>query len=679
MFYDNYGPSLAGVSAADAERPVVEHLREQGLLVEAGRITHRYPTCWRCKTPLLFRVVDDWFISAEEIRQPMLDANATVEWTPAFYSKRMDDWLRNMGDWNISRKRYYGLPLPFYPCACGHLTVVGSREELERRALRGLDGLRELHRPWIDDVVIVCEQCGEEVRRIPEVGDAWLDAGIVPLATLGWDNEQGYIPHGYATGAAEGLTTADLPDHRYWQEWFPADWVSEMREQIRLWFYSQSFMSVTLIGRSPYQRVLTYEKVLDETGREMHRSWGNAIAADEALDRMGADVMRWLYSQQVPSQNMRFGYGPAYEAKRRLLTLWNSAAFLVTYANIEGWRPAWGTEPASEQALDRWLVARTSRLVTDLESAYERYSTPDVTAAFEGYVDDLSNWYIRRSRRRFWDGDAAGLETLWWALVQALRVVAPVMPFLADHLWQNLVTGACEGAPDSVFLAGWPEAVESDESLLAEVAEVRRVVELGHQARGEAGIKLRQPLRRAYVRGADGARVYADEIGDELNVKAVLFDEGPVARVQVKPNLPLLGPKLGARLRDVRAALEAGEYEDVEGGGVEVAGETLAADEVLRGERLSIEGYAIAESDSLTVALETALDDELVREGRAREWVRRVNELRKELGLELTDRIVLTLPDSEHDLAEFAERIKDDTLAVELRFQGDEPRIEPPR
>jgi isoleucyl-tRNA synthetase len=678
-FYDNYGPSLARVSAADAERPVVGHLREQGLLVEAGRITHRYPTCWRCKTPLLFRVVDDWFISAEEIRQPMLDANATVEWTPAFYSKRMDDWLRNMGDWNISRKRYYGLPLPFYPCACGHLTVIGSREELERLALRGIDGLRELHRPWIDDVVIECQMCGEEVRRVPEVGDAWLDAGIVPLSTLGWNNEQGHISHGYATGAAEGLTTADLPDHSYWQQWFPADWVSEMREQIRLWFYSQSFMSVTLIGRAPYRRVLTYEKLLDETGREMHRSWGNAIAVDEALDRMGADVMRWLYSQQAPSQNMRFGYGPAYEAKRRLLTLWNSAAFLVTYANIDGWRPAWGTEPASEQALDRWLVSRTRRLVTDLESAYEHYWTPDVTAAFEAYVDDLSNWYIRRSRRRFWDGDAAGLETLWWALVQALRVVAPVMPFLADHVWQNLVTRACDGAPDSVFLAGWPEAAESDEGLLAEVAEVRRVVELGHQARGEAGIKLRQPLRRAYVRGADGARVYADEIGDELNVKTVLFDEGPVARVQVKPNLRLLGPKLGARLQEVRSALEAGEYEELEGGGVKAAGETLAADEVLRGERLSIEGYAIAESDSLTVALETALDDELVREGRAREWIRRVNELRKELGLELTDRIVLTLPESERDLVDYAERVKDDTLAVELRFDSHEPRIEPVR
>ncbi|MET0938650.1 MAG: class I tRNA ligase family protein, partial [Gaiellaceae bacterium] len=359
VFYDNYR-SLAGIAADAAEEPVVATLRERGLLVEVGRIVHRYPTCWRCKTPLLFRVVDDWFISAEEIRQPMLDANATVDWTPSFYSKRMDDWLRNMGDWNISRKRYFGLPLPFYPCACGHLTVIGSRAELEQRAVRGLDGLRELHRPWIDDVVITCNKCGEEVTRIPEVGDAWLDAGIVPLSTLGWDNEAGYIPGGYATGAAEGLTTADLPDHANWVKWFPADMVSEMREQIRLWFYAISFMSVTLIGRSPYSRVLTYEKLLDETGREMHRSWGNAISADEALDRMGADVMRWLYCEQVPSQNMRFGYGPAHEAKRRLLTFWNCAKFFVDYANVSPDAEAGDVEP-----LDRWLLSRTEQLVAE--------------------------------------------------------------------------------------------------------------------------------------------------------------------------------------------------------------------------------------------------------------------------------------------------------------------------
>ena len=316
----------------------------------------------------------------------------------------------------------------------------------------------------------------------------------------------GIHPGGYATGAAEGLTTADLPDHAYWEKWFPADLVSEMREQIRLWFYSMSFMSVTLVGRSPYRRVLTYEKLLDETGREMHRSWGNAIAADEALDRMGADVMRWLYSEQVPSQNMRFGYGPAHEAKRRLadaLELRVVSRHLREHRGLATGVGEGAGRPSSRST--GWLVARTSRLLADLEDAYERYWTPDVTRAFEAFVDDLSNWYIRRSRRRFWSGDTAALETLWWALVQAIRGISPVMPFLADHLWRNLVGDASDDAPDSVFLAGWPEAGDVDEQLLAEVADVRRVVELGHQARGDAGIKLRQPLRRAYVRGANGA------------------------------------------------------------------------------------------------------------------------------------------------------------------------------
>ncbi len=338
-FYPGYG-AFEGLSTGEAEDPVVAALKERGLLAEAGRITHRYPICWRCRTPLVFRVVDDWFIGVDEVRPQLLAENEAVEWTPPQYKKRMDDWLRNMGDWNISRKRYFGLPLPFYPCACGTLNVVGSRAELEWRAVRGLEQLQELHRPWIDEVPIRCESCGAEVRRIPEVGDAWLDAGIVPLSTLGWESRR-YVEHGYATGAAEGLTGADLPDHAYWERWFPADWISEMREQIRLWFYSQFFMSVTLVGVSPYRRVLTYEKLLDENGREMHRSWGNSIDANEAFDRMGADVMRWLFCDIPPAQNLKFGYGPANDVKRQLLTLWNSASFFVTYANIEEFRPTY--------------------------------------------------------------------------------------------------------------------------------------------------------------------------------------------------------------------------------------------------------------------------------------------------------------------------------------------------
>jgi isoleucyl-tRNA synthetase len=664
-FTAEYG-ALAGLSTEEAREPIIAALRERGLLVEAGEITHRYPICWRCGTPLIFRVVDDWFIACDEIRQPLLDANQEVEWTPSFYGKRMDDWLRNMGDWNISRKRYFGLPLPIYPCSCGHVTVVGSRAELEERAVTGLDGLQELHRPWIDDVVIRCQGCSEEVRRIPEVGDAWLDAGIVPLSTLGWRNPE-YVPHGYATGAAAGLTGADVPDHAYWQQWFPADWISESREQIRLWFYAISFMSMTLVGRLPYRSVLAYERVRDETGREMHKSWGNAIAADEAFERMGADVVRWMYAEHVPSQNLNFGYGAANDVKRRLLTLWNSVKFLVDYGNVGGFAPVFAdleTRPPVERPLDRWLVARTGALVRDVEAAYASYWTPAIVEAFEAFVDDLSNWYIRRSRRRFWEGDPVALRTLWYALVQALRVVAPVMPFLADDLWRNLVSGG----PDSVHLAGWPAAGEVDEALLAEITEVRRVVALGHQARATRDVKLRQPLRAAVVYGASAAVGHGQEIADELRVKDVTFESDSSARVRLKPNLPVLGPRLGARLPEIRRALEAGEWE-LRGDEIVVDGEVLGADEVLREREAVRPGWALAAEGDLSVELDTALDEELRLEGRALDLIHEVNGMRREVGFELSDRIVLTLPEAHRELVErFGDRIKAEVLAVELRL-----------
>ena len=669
-FYDDYG-WLHGLSTVEAADQIVGRLAEQGYLVEAGVHLHRYPHCWRCDTPLIWRVTDDWLISVEELRQPLLDANAKVEWTPAYMGKRMDDWLQNMGDWNISRRRYYGLPLPFYPCACGHLNVIGSRVELEQRAVSGLEQLEELRRPWIDAVPIRCAACGEPVERIPEVGDVWLDAGIVPFSTLGWQNPE-YVEEGYATGAAKGLTAADLPDHAYWETWFPADWVSEMREQIRLWFYSQLFMSVALTGRAPFQRVLGYEKMLDESGREMHSSWGNTIDAPDAFARMGADVMRWQYCAQPPDRNLLFGFGPAHEIQRKLLTFWNSAKVLVIYANVEGWQPDWADlegGPGGElEPLDRWLVARTRQLVADATDAYERWLTVDVIRAFEAFVEDVSNWHIRRSRRRFWDGDAQALATLWHALVQALRVVSPVMPFLSEHLWRVL-TAPCEDGPASVFLAGWPAPAEADAALLAEVTEVRRVVGLGHQARQSAALKVRQPLRRLLVEGAPLAGAHAREIADELRVKEVEFGHVDATELRVKPNLPVLGPKLGKELGAVRAALQAGEFEELGGGRFRAGGHELAPEEVLV-ERAGREGWAVASEDGVTVALDTGLDEGLEREGRVYELIHLVNSLRRDAGLELTDRIRLTIPAGDADLLEHVDWIKQETLAVEVTADG---------
>jgi isoleucyl-tRNA synthetase len=668
-FYDDYG-WLHGLSTGEAADQIVGDLSERGFLVSAGSYLHNYAHCWRCDTPIIYRLSDDWFIAVDGVRPRLLEENDQVEWVPEYMGKRMDDWLRNMGDWNISRRRYYGLPLPFYPCDCGHLNVIGSKAELEERAVEGLDQLQELRRPWIDRVPIRCEACGELVTRVVEVGDVWLDAGIVPFSTLGWQNPE-WKPGGYATGASAGLSGADLPDNAYWEKWFPADWVTEMREQIRLWFYSQFFMSVVLVDRSPYKRVLGYEKMLDETGREMHGSWGNMIDAEEAFQKMGADVMRWQYCAQPPDRNLLFGYGPGHEIKRKLLTFWNSTVVLTSYGNIDGFEPTLAdleTGPPAERPLDRWLVERTHELVREAGAAYEATLTSNVIRAFDSFVDDLSNWYIRRSRRQFYGGEGdASFRTLWYALVQSLRVISPVMPFLAEHLWRNLVS-----SDTSVFLAGWPEVPEPDQALLDEIADVRRVVDLGRQARAASGLKQRQPLRRLVVAGAGAAQGHADEIADELRVKLVEFGVVESAGLKVKPNLPVLGPKLGPALRAVNTALAAGEFEELAGGRFRVDGHELEPDEVLV-ERVGLDGWAVAAEDGLTVALDTTLDDELLLEARLLDLIRAVQVLRKDSGLEVTDRIRLWIPDQE--LLQFAEQIAAETLAVSVEL-GDELRLE---
>ena len=464
-FYDDYG-WLHGLSTVEAAEQIIGNLEEKGRLVESGLYEHRYPECWRCHTPLIFRIADDWFISVRDLRQQMLDANSAVQWVPDYMGKRMDDWLHNMGDWNISRRRYYGLPLPFYPCACGHLNVIGSKRELEERAVEGLDQLEELRRPWIDRVPIRCEQCGDAVERIVEVGDVWLDAGIVPFSTLGWQNET-WVPGGYGTGAARGLTGADLPDHAYWEQWFPADWVSEMREQIRLWFYSQLFMSVVLTGGAPFKRVLGYEKMLDENGREMHGSWGNMIDADDAFARMGADVMRWQYCAQPPDRTCSSASGPARRSRASSCALWNSVSFLVDYGNVADWSPSLDdSRPGRPREQQPRSIAGSSN--------GRASSSSESHAGVRGHaVRSTSSAPSRRSSTTSRTGTSAargagsgtarrrpcGRSGSRWST--AVRVIGPVMPFLAEELWQRIVLGVA-GAPASVFLAGWPEAGAPD-------------------------------------------------------------------------------------------------------------------------------------------------------------------------------------------------------------------------
>jgi isoleucyl-tRNA synthetase len=675
-FYPEYG-WLHGLGTAEAADQIIGDLKERGVLVEAGLYEHRYPHCWRCDTPLIWRVADDWLIGVDEVRPELMKANESIAWTPEYMGKRMADWLRNMGDWNISRRRYYGLPLPFYPCSCGHLTVIGSKAELAERATAGLDQLQELHRPWVDRVPIRCDACGaEEVRRVVEVGDVWLDAGIVPFSTLGWQSPE-WKRGGYATGASAGLSGADLPDHAYWEEWFPADWVSEMREQIRLWFSSQLFMSVVLTGRAPFRSVLGYEKMLDERGREMHGSWGNLIPAEDAFARMGADVMRWQYCQQPPDRNLLFGYGPAHEIKRKLLTLWNCVSFLVTYASIEGWEPRFadldlGPRREGLRPLDRWLLARVQEFVDEASDAYERYMTVDVVRAFDAFVEDVSTWYVRRSRRRFWEGEEAAFATLWYALVQALRVVSPVIPFLTEHLWQNLVAGL-RGAPESIFLAGWPDPVDRlrDRGLLEEVATGRHVAELARSARQQAGIKLRQPLRRLVVATGDPGRRalvsrQVEDLAGELRVKEVAISETPaeVAELRATPRLDVVGPRYGPNLPELRRLLSEGSFE-VSNGTLRAGAFVLGRGEFTL-DYSPRDGWAVEHADEYVVAVDTRLDDELRAEGRVYDLIHAVQLLRREAGLAITDRIVLTLTEAEQDLLAHEDWIKAETLATRI-------------
>jgi isoleucyl-tRNA synthetase len=650
---------LSGRNVRETNPAIFASLEEKGVLYKQQDYTHRYPTCWRCHEELVFRLADEWYLRADEIRPRMKRAAASVTWVPASAGKRMDDWLNNMGDWNISRKRYWGLPLPFYPCACGRLTVIGTVAELRERAVSGLDGLKELHRPWIDDVKIRCEGCGAVVERIVEVGDAWLDAGIVPFSTLNY-----------------------LGDRGYWEQWYPAHFITEMREQIRLWFYSMLFMSVTLKDRSPYESVLAFEKLMDEHGKPMHKSLGNAIWFDEAAEKMGADVMRWLYCGQNVQSNLNFGYGPAEEVKRKLLVLWNVYSFFVTYARLDNFDPKVPRPALAERSLlDRWILSRLNGLIRTTREGLDRIDAAAPTRAVERFVDDLSTWYVRRGRRRFWkaseDADKrAAYATLYEVLTTLTRLLAPFLPFTTEAMYQNLVRSVDATAPESVHHTRYPEADEAaiDADLDRRVELARRLVGLGRAAREAAGIKVRQPLALARVAAPGDAPSLPEELREEiereLNVERLELggDVGDAVAHVVRPRPQVLGPRLGKAMQGVIKALRDGQFELRDDGTVLAAGETLRPDEVQVSTQAKA-GFAAAEADGYTLVLDTRLTPELIQAGRAREVVHRIQTMRKDAGFEVEDRIV-TRFEADGELRAVFERfgdyIKQETLSVAL-------------
>jgi isoleucyl-tRNA synthetase len=635
--------------------------------------THRYPVCWRCGTELVFRLVDEWFISMDELRYDIMEVTRQIRWIPSFGLDRELDWLRNMHDWMISKKRYWGLALPIWECSnCGHFEVIGDEHELKERAVKGWEEFEghTPHRPWVDAVHIECPKCGAEVSRIPEVGNPWLDAGIVSFSTLQ-----------YRT------------DRDYWQKWFPADWISEsFPGQFRNWFYSLLAMATVLENSPPFMACFGYASLMGEDGREMHKSWGNAIEFNEAADRMGVDVMRWLYCRHKPETNLLFGYGKADEVRRQfLLPLWNVYSFFVTYAIIDGWEPGGDGPKASGTALDRWVLGRLNQVVGQVSDRLENYDAYGATMAVEPFLDDLTNWYVRRSRRRFWksekDADKNGAyATLYQVLTTLCRLLAPFTPFITEVMHQNLLRAVDVDAPESVHHTEWPQVDPTtvDEGLLARMALARQVVTLGHSARSSRNVKLRQPLARALIHLEAGAGGLDEElmdlVRDELNVKQVTFvdDVSALVTYRLLPDNTVLGPRFGRRFPAVRAALSAQDplaavrrlraklplHLEVEGEEIE-----LAPEEVLVREEPQ-EGLAVASERGVTVAVDAVLTPDLVAEGLAREVVRRVQNLRKEAGFNLDDRIVMTY-EAGDELAEAVEMWRDfiqaETLSVELR------------
>ena len=670
-YLDGLG-SLSGTPVVDAAAPIARLLKERRLLFARASYRHRYPTCWRCGQELIFRVADEWFLSAAEIRPLARAANERVTWLPGYMQRRMDDWLANMGDWCISRKRYWGLPLPFFPCGCGHLTVAGSRRELRELAMdpTAVDAVPELHRPWLDDILIRCPRCAQPVRRIPEVGDCWLDAGIVPFSTLGY-----------------------LEDREQWERWFPADFIVEAVGQLRGWFYAMLFMSAALEGTSPYRTVLAHERVLASDGREMHKSWGNAVWLDDALDKMGPDVIRHMFASQAITEPIRFGFEAARGVTRRFLTFWNVYSLFVTYANID--RPRLlepESVPPDVAPLEQWLLSRLQATIAEVRLAFDTYQIRRAVTAVDSFIhDDLSNWYVRRRRREFWKGaldheKQAAFQVLYHVLVRVCQLLAPVMPFITEHVYQNLVPAVSQGAPISVHLTTFPEpdATLARPDLEADVAAARRVLSVGLAARNAARLKVRTPLGRALLVAPPdverAVRAFEQDILDELNVERLETVAGLDHCVAVSAELdlqdtstlppnavPSLRAALAARTgRIVRDALLATGHVTLPVGDAEVS---LGWGDL----KLMVEGrdgFAAAADRDVILALDTAMTPALRRKALARHLVHQVQMMRKESRFSVEDRIRISV-DAHGEVAKAIEEhslyICTETLAVELR------------
>ena len=658
----------AGKFVKDADPLVLVDLDKEGLLFDAPKFEHDYPFCWRCDTPLIYYARESWFIKMTEVRDDLIKNNNTINWIPESIGKgRFGDWLENVQDWGISRNRYWGTPLNIWQCECGHIHSIGSIAELKEMSDNCPDEI-ELHRPYIDAVTIKCEKCGKQMSRVPEVIDCWFDSGSMPFA-------QHHYP----------FENKDL-----FESQFPADFISEAVDQTRGWFYSLLAISTLIFDKAPFKNVIVLGHVQDENGQKMSKSKGNAVDPFDALETYGADAIRWyFYTNSAPWLPNRFHGKAVVEGQRKFMgTLWNTYAFYVLYANIDKFDPTkYNLNECKLTVMDKWLLSRLNSTVKAVDTNLANYRIPEAARALQEFVDEMSNWYVRRGRERYWvqgmtDDKIAAYMTLYEALVVTAKTAAPMIPFMAENIYRNLVCNVDKTAPISVHLCAFPEVQENriDKALENNMEKVLEIVVMGRAARNGSNLKNRQPLNKMFVKlDTDLDTLYTDIIKDELNIKSVEFTDAVDGFVtyNFKPQLKTVGPKYGKQLNDIRRVLSeidgsAAKAELDKEGALKFdlpGGEVVLTAEDLLIESAQKEGFSALTDNGITVAIDTTLTKELIDEGYIRELVSKIQTMRKEADFNVCDHIEITISGSELICALSVEKKDDitgDTLADNL-------------
>ena len=658
----------AGLFVKDADPKVLVDLEAKGLLFDAPKFEHEYPHCWRCDTPLIYYARESWFIKMTDVKDDLIKNNNTINWIPESIGKgRFGDWLKNVQDWGISRNRYWGTPLKIWICECGHMHSIGSIEELKQLSDNCPDEI-ELHRPFIDAVTIKCPHCGKEMHRVPEVIDCWFDSGSMPFA-------QHHYP----------FENKDL-----FESQFPADFISEAVDQTRGWFYSLLAISTLIFDKAPFKNVIVLGHVQDENGQKMSKSKGNAVDPFDALEKFGADAIRWyFYTNSAPWLPNRFHDKAVTEGQRKFMgTLWNTYAFYVLYANIDEFDPSqYDINDCELTVMDKWLLSRLNSTVKAVDDNLANYRIPEAARALQDFVDEMSNWYVRRGRERYWvqgmtEDKKAAYMTLYKALVTVALAAAPMIPFMTENIYQNLVRNIDKTAPESIHLCSFPEIEENriDLRLEEQMDKVLEIVVLGRSARNGSSLKNRQPLATMYVKlDGDVDDMYTEIIRDELNIKNVSFTNAvdDFVSYNFKPQLKTLGPKYGKQLGEIRNLLaeidgNAAKRELDENGVLKLTvsiGEIELTAEDLLIEANQKEGFFTVSDRGITVALDTTLTDALIEEGFVRELVSKIQTMRKDAGFNVTDHIEITLDGSQKvvDIAlNNKAEISGDTLADSL-------------